>query len=349
MSFIIMKYDDLSCETYDSFERVANYVMRNNYSVSMGLIGKSLEIHNSFFVEQIKIWSTNGIEIWNHGYYHTSKEFSSSSIEEQRTSILRTQELMKKKLGIETITFGSPHNNSTETTIKILCQVAPEIKNYLFAVDGQCQTKARQLLVRCNMEIKTGNIDWNYFIYNYNLLKDLPYFIIQGHPSYWGESDFLLNKRILNFLQDEGHEFVVPSMLKESFDYSIYENEMLDSLEEFAKSANGKLALFGAGQIGREIFRYLSNCCGVKPTLFVVSDKNRINEITICGTKVVSYDEFVGSFSDFFVIPTLMSCFHDKIIEKLERDKIAYFAPGRENEYLRMINIARLRIINVHE
>lgn len=341
MSYVIMKYDDLSMETFDAFSKVAEYSIGHKLPVSMGLVGQSLEKPSNEYVESIKTWHANGIGIWNHGYYHTDEEFSSNSYEEQCRSIIQTQKLAASALGITLDTFGSPHNNSTETTISALKEVAPEITNYMFAVDGQSRTTARQLLVRCNMEIKTGIIDFDFFIHNYELLRDLPYIIIQGHPSFWDEKNFELNEKVIKYLVTQGNTFVTPSKLP-PISNETKTNDEIEKLVSYAKKHQDNLALYGAGQIGREIFRYLESQYGIRGKTFVVSDGQTINEKEICGVPVVTLSDISGK--DYGVIMTLMPNFQRMIAANLEAKGMDYYQLMSEDEYLHMVNIIRLNI-----
>lgn len=252
MAYIIMKYDDLTVENLAAFARVADFSIQGGYPIAMGLVGQSLAQGSSFYKNKLKEWSQAGIEIWNHGYVHTMEEFSSASYEQQCQSIVNTQKLMKSELGVSAVTFGSPHNNSTETTIRALKDVAPEIKNYLFAVDGTAISDARQMLVRCDMEITTGNIDFDFFKKNYEALKDFPYMVIQGHPSFWAAQDLEQNEKIIVYLRNQGNIFVTPCNLPDCGGVETSESKEHDvagELLDFA-AAHEKIALYGAGEIG---------------------------------------------------------------------------------------------------
>lgn len=345
MSYIIMKYDDLSQDTLADFSRVAEFSIYNNFPVSMGLIGLSLISDNIDYQDICRKWMNNNIELWNHGFFHTDEEFFTSSFEEQCKSIAETQRFMKEKIGKAATTFGSPHNNSTETTIQALNKVASEINNYLFAVDGTSSTKARQLLVRCNMETVTGNIDFNFFKKNYEILKDLPYMVIQGHPSFWKEKDFKLNEEIMDYLKKEGNIFITPSELPDihiEADLMRKIDDELKSFIDYIKNCDKKVALYGSGQIGRELFRFLKTKKNINVDKFVVSDGQSINEKLICDRTVLCYSEFVSIARDYIVIPALMPKFHAQIKTLMDRDGIQYYGNLGELEYLRLINLIRL-------
>ena len=127
MSYIILKFDDLKENTTEAFQKVNDHCMRYSVPVSFGLIGSSLENPSESYIGSLKRMKQEGVELWNHGYYHTEAEFSKNYYENQKESILSTQMLMKKHLGEVASTFGSPHNNSTEKTVAVLRGSFPEI------------------------------------------------------------------------------------------------------------------------------------------------------------------------------------------------------------------------------
>lgn len=345
MAYIIMKYDDLTEENLNAFSRVADFSIKEELSISMGLIGSSLAEGSITYKKKLKEWTEKGIEIWNHGYVHTSDEFSTASYEEQCRSILNTQKLMKSELGQAAVTFGSPHNNSTETTIHALSKAAPEIKSYLFAVDGTSVSDARQLLLRCDMEITTGNIDVDFFKKNYEALKNFPYMVIQGHPSFWSEEDFERNRRIINYLRKEKNIFVTPCNLPHwDINDAIYSkgHDSVKELLEFA-GAHEKIALYGAGEIGREMYRFLKSW-SVLPDMFIVSDGQSIQEREICFLPVVHLSEFSRYSKEYGVIVAMMPIFHKEVEEMLQKEGADYFCFYDKERYMDFIHYMRMQI-----
>lgn len=340
MAYIIMKYDDLSNETIDSFARVSDFSVKGGMPISMGLVGGSLSEGDEFYKNRLRGWMKDGIEIWNHGYFHTMEEFSSAPYEQQCRSISDTQMLMRSELGQSAVTFGSPHNNSTETTIRALKEAAPEIGNYLFAVDGMSISGARQLLIRCDMEVATGNIDVGFLKRNYDALRDFPYMVIQGHPSFWSEDDFRKNEEIMAYLEKQGNVFVTPRELPECAAGKQAE-DIFGELLRFAAS-HEKIALYGAGEIGREWFRFLKER-SVSPELFVVSDGQKIQEREICALPVMTLSEFVKDDKGYGVIVAMMPKFHEEVKSMLAGGRADYFCPADEEGYMRLVhNVRRL-------
>jgi peptidoglycan/xylan/chitin deacetylase (PgdA/CDA1 family) len=345
MAYIIMKYDDLMVENLTAFSRVADFSIQEGYPVSMGLVGQSLESDNKLYKNKLKEWIKGGIEIWNHGYVHSSKEFSSEPYERQRQSIWKTQKLMETELGQAAITFGSPHNNSTETTIRALKDTAPEIRNYLFAVDGSSVSDARQLLLRCDMEVTTGRIEADFFRENYEALKDFPYMVIQGHPSFWSEQDFRRNEEIMRYLRDEGNIFVTPHSLPDCGFYKeadVRGEECIKELLEFARM-HEKAAIYGAGEIGREMYRFLK-AKSVSTAAFIVSDGQEINEQEICSLPVMPLSEISGCIGEYGVIVGMMPKFHMEVEKALQREKADYFCFCDKKRYMYLVHCVRMQL-----
>ncbi len=343
MSYILMKYDDLSVESLDDFSRVADFSLNTGRPVSMGIVGRSLAEGGAPFKNQVREWWEKGIEIWNHGYFHTSEEFSSASYEQQCQSIINTQRLMKSELGRSAVTFGSPHNNSTETTIRALSEVAPEIQNYLFAVDGTSVSSARQLLVRCDMEITTGVIDIDFLKKNYCALRDFPYMVIQGHPSFWSEEAFARNEKVMDYLENEGNIFVTPCGLPEykTEGESLTDSSPAGALLEFV-AEHEKIALYGAGEIGREWYRFLRSKFIVMDA-FIVSDGQKIPEQEICTLPVVPFSQYCAQGGEGIIV-AMMPGFHSEIEKVLRDGKTDYFCPDNKEDYMKLVHYVRRQI-----
>ncbi|WP_029201338.1 DUF2334 domain-containing protein [Oribacterium sp. NK2B42] len=314
MAHIILKFDDLSQETLESFKKIHEICKKYCALSSFGLIGSSLSDPDKEYVADLKEFEKSGVEIWNHGYHHTDEEFSVCTYQQQKESIGNTQELMMKYLGNPASTFGSPHNNSTELTISVLGEHFPKIRNYLFMADASGRTDSRQLLMRCNYEIKTGLIDLDFFSKEYNRIKKYPFFIMQGHPSFWTEDDFKRFEEILRILVDDGNSFVTPKSLR---DYEIKEyredilEKEIDNIKRFFELHNS-IYYYGAGEIGREVYRYFDKR-GYKPTGFVVSDGHK-SVSDVCGVPVYELSEIFKYKTKIGIIPTILGKTHGAVL-----------------------------------
>ena len=65
------------------------------------------------------------------------------------------------------------------------------------------------------MEDGTGKVDYKYFLRNYKAggAVEKPYIVLQGHPNQWDEQRIKEFVQIIEFLQKEGCEFVLPSQM----------------------------------------------------------------------------------------------------------------------------------------
>ena len=314
MSYIVLKFDDLNEKTLPDFLTIHDYCRKIEIPVCFGLIGNSLLNAPSMkYVSSLKVMKTQDVEIWNHGFCNTEEEFSKNYHDQQSDSIRNTQTLVEKYLGEAPTTFGSPHNNSTEMTVEILGKDFPEIDNYFFMADASGKSNAGQMVMRCNYEITTGVVDLDYFQKEYNRIKAYPYFVMQGHPSFWRAEDFENFKVILNILIKDGNEFLTAKQLAKKdisgFKHKLSENWQEDMAHFYTSHKN--TVLYGAGEIGREVFRFMC-LIGLRPEAFVVSDGQR-TFTNICDVPVYYFVEARKYFGEFGIIPTLLSKNHDSV------------------------------------
>ena len=353
MAYIILKFDDLDEQTLPSFYLLYEYCRERNIPVCYGLIGKSLENPSKEYVTALLDMKAGGMELWNHGYYHSEVEFSSESAKMQKKSIQLTQDLMMKHLGEAATCFGSPHNNSTERTVGVLREFFPEIKNYFFMVDGKGLSKAHQLIMRCNYEIKTGVIDLDFFREEYKRIKEYPYFVMQGHPSFWRDSDYESFKKLLDVLFEDGNKFVTAEQLycKDiSGAYSGSAKRVCDDLVAYCKKQS-LIAFYGAGEIGREIYRFMS-MNAVEPQFFLVSDGHKDVE-EVCGVPVFTVSEKYCELVECDkngnikcgIIPTVLGKLHDEIFGMAEYEKYNIWRPeGGKELYDSLVDYIRYKI-----
>ena len=344
MSFAILKFDDLDENTLFDFKRAFLLCKKYNASTCFGLIGRSLEEPTSEYVDELHALLSEGVELWNHGYFHTEEEFSVGSYESQRYSIGKTQTLMEKHLGKAPATFGSPHNNSTEVTISVIGDNFPEIKNLLFMADGEGRININQLVLRCNYEIKTGLVDIDYFKSEYNRIKQYPYFVMQGHPSFWRDDDFERFEEILKILSADGNEFITAHKLYDenvTKSLLVFDNKWINSLSEFY-SSHDKIFFYGAGEIGREVFKY-SKYMGFVPDAFVVSDGHR-QFSELCGVPVYEFSEVKNIQESFGIIPTIFGKSHEAVFNKPEFNELDIWSAGTLASYDEFIDYIRYSI-----
>jgi len=152
------------------------------------------------------------VEVWHHGLDHKRPEFAGTSYEYQKAHFDQANQLIKKYLGIQMYTFGTPYNASDSITNRVVSEdtnykvfmyssVLPVITSGIMYMDH-----------RVNMENGTGNPEFDYFVVNYNKLKNsyTDYITLQGHPNQWTPVKLEQFKKIIDLLISEGCEFVLP-------------------------------------------------------------------------------------------------------------------------------------------
>lgn len=219
---IILKFDDLGHERYNAnFQRVADLMAQYGATGGFGVIGSWFNHENNEkTVEAIKKWHESGIEIWHHGYYHSQEEYSTNPYETQEKDFNETMKLLKNSCGITLKTFGSPYNNASETTIKVMQEKFPDIKCLLLVSDVNKISTITNFNNRCDIEVKTGVASYDEFVSNYKNAKRNKYLVVQSHPGYWADESFAEFEKVLQFLKTEGVAFMTPSQAAEYYEAS---------------------------------------------------------------------------------------------------------------------------------
>ena len=213
---IFLKADDLindySTGISKNWLRFTEYIKSKNIRASLGLIGNSLELKDG--VSDIKnrlylgflndIANTDNFEIFNHGYDHNIDiidesgkiydEFKNRSTAYQYDHLMKTQNLLKEKIGVIIHTFGAPGNAIDDSTIKALNEV-PEIKIWYY---GFSDPNKLILKRKCEIEFPAHSPDYQKFINNYDSTQ--AYLAFQIHPNNWNENQFNEFEKIIDFL-----------------------------------------------------------------------------------------------------------------------------------------------------
>lgn len=217
---IILKLDDLSVSNgVCKFSATLDYLVQKQLKAALGVIANELDSTAPKtlypYLDAKNSAGENLFEIWNHGLDHIRPEFQGTDFSYQKTHFDMADEKIKKIVGIQMHTFGTPFNGSDINTNKVVAQnenykvfllssVVPDIKNGILYLNH-----------RTNMEDGTGNPKFSFLRDNYlknkNLYKD--YMVLQGHPNMWTPEKIAQFKKIIDFLISEGCEFVLP------FDY----------------------------------------------------------------------------------------------------------------------------------
>jgi len=222
---IVFKLDDLKyveggpvSEPWDAF---ASLIMEKKIPASIGIIGNSLELGNEEYFNWIRERNESGyFEFWNHGYEHSRiirndqeiYEFSRSSLQDQVSTLRKTQDLAREKLGFEFVTFGAPFNRIDQNTVSAL-EEFPEIRIWLY---GRAEAKTTKVLSRTptlGIEYPVHKPVFYHFWNNYYFRSSEPVITIQGHPNSWSEHRLREFERIVDYLQEIGVPIIKPSSL----------------------------------------------------------------------------------------------------------------------------------------
>jgi peptidoglycan/xylan/chitin deacetylase (PgdA/CDA1 family) len=223
---VVLKLDDLRyvedgpvSRRWDDF---ATLILEKEAPASIGIIGNSMETENEEYFEWIRERHESGLfEFWNHGYNHSRierddqeiYEFSKSTLQDQVSTLRKTQDLAREKLGFEFVTFGAPYNRIDENTVTAL-EAFPEIGIWLYGPSGTESTKT--ILTRTPAVGIEYPVHWPVFYHfwnNFYFRSTEPVTTIQGHPNSWSESRLREFEMILDYLQQIGVPIIKPSSL----------------------------------------------------------------------------------------------------------------------------------------
>ncbi|OGV58643.1 MAG: hypothetical protein A2X45_22630 [Lentisphaerae bacterium GWF2_50_93] len=223
---IILKLDDMCTNGAPSngskavsprWQKVIDFVQAKKIKATIGVMGNSLEADNQKYFDYLKDLDKKGFELWNHGYMNRKAtdpkgEFEVDSVEDQKTSLEKTQKLMKDKTGIELKAFGPHWSATNEATFQALEQI-PEIKMVFFYAPPSKKTSKFIFERSVNLEVAVGNPDFDKFKEAYEKIGTRKeYIAMQGHPNMW-TTDVKWNgfEKIMNYLIDKGCVFMTAS------------------------------------------------------------------------------------------------------------------------------------------
>lgn len=150
------------------------------------------------------------LEVWHHGYDHTAPEFIGTTYAYQKAHFENANDSIKNSLRLQMRSFGAPFNHNDAVTNTVIS----ENSNYKVCMfnDPAPSAGILNLTNRVNMEIATGNPDYNFFYTNYNTYKTVytDYMVLQGHPYLWGTAELAQFSQIVDYLIAQGCVFVTP-------------------------------------------------------------------------------------------------------------------------------------------
>lgn len=226
-NIVLLKLDDLDGDfngvagVSSRWEKVTFFLEKNNIPASYGVIGDSLEADNPQYFQWLKQRVKVGnIELWNHGYFGTflkktwigvQGEFDGRAAEQQAESILRTQTLGEKRIGIKFQGFG-PHNSGVDKLTYQQLDAFPELR-YVWFYEAKDRLDRETYLIKrvVNLEFPIFRPHFNSFLEAYKRRpKELGYIALQGHPNMWNYYDYKQFVQIVRFLQAEKATFCRP-------------------------------------------------------------------------------------------------------------------------------------------
>lgn len=214
---IILKLDDLFvkegiCACAPTFD----YLIQNQIKAGFGAIAnRSDSTALATLTPYLNATNAKGeklFEIWHHGFDHIRPEFSGTGYEYQKEHFENADQILKKLLGIQLHSFGSPFNGSDSVTNQVVSE-NPNYKVFMFSsVKPAVPNGIMYLDNRVNMENGTGNPEFALFKENFEKYKNTytDYMVLQGHPNMWTPENLEQFRKIIDFLISEDCEFVLP-------------------------------------------------------------------------------------------------------------------------------------------
>lgn len=221
---IIIKLDDIGVKrNYCSASPVINVLLQRRIKAGLGVIAINLDSTAlNVFAKYLKATDEHGdtlFEIWHHGLDHSNNnppnnnpEFKGTSFEFQQEHFNRADELVRKYLGVQMHSFGSPNNASDDNTVKVMVANG----NYkVFMLNNMKDPEVNGIANfnnRVNMESATGVVNCSYFIEQYQKLKSKypDYMVLQGHANQWDAVRIAEFNKVLDYLITQKCEFVLP-------------------------------------------------------------------------------------------------------------------------------------------
>lgn len=180
--------------------------------VAVGVEGWSLESGKEGYFEALRSLVDRGwVELYNHGFTHSlsgtdpdwraTAEFRGTPCWFQREHLLRTQDLLRKTVGVTSIAFGAPGNAGDDSTVCAL-RAAPEIRIWFAGRPGARTTNLP--LSPCEAPLPHPNFD--HFQAGFN--DQARTIVLQIHPASWVDAaDASEFRRIIDFLRNHGAHF----------------------------------------------------------------------------------------------------------------------------------------------
>lgn len=220
---VFIKLDDFGVLKNNNMAITMDSIIARKLKAGIGVIAKRLNDDAlSQYEKYLTATNHNGeklIEVWHHGYDHSSnnppannQEFRGTPYEFQQEHLKLGNELVKQKLGVQMHTFGSPFNGADDNTVKAL-QQSGSYKVFLLkrGVSGY-KDGILYLDNEVRMENGTGNVNYDFFVTQYLAQKEKykDFIVLQGHPFAWDKNKLADFLKIIDHLKKEGAVFMLP-------------------------------------------------------------------------------------------------------------------------------------------
>lgn len=214
---IIIKLDDLMALKGECTAKATmDFLISNKVKFTYGVIANRIdETSYKTLAPYINAVDSNGenlLEIWHHGYDHVIPEFRDRSYEYQKQHFEEADKRVKELLNIQMHTFGAP-GNATDSVTPLVISENPNYRVFMLGYGyNQKYDNLQHWMQRVEMENGTGNVNYDYFLTNYNKFKNTfkNYMIFQGHPNGWDDNKLNEFKKIINYLKKDSCEFILP-------------------------------------------------------------------------------------------------------------------------------------------
>ncbi len=217
------------------WEKFAAYLNDRRLKFSIGVITYSLDTTSqSYFAwavdtskENYFAWikeqhASGLVEFWHHGYNHHQWlqngsdvfEFKGSGYDHQLEHLKQGQDLAREHLGFVFTTFGAPFNATDSDTVRVLAKDT-DIRVWLY---GNPADSAGKTILDRDPQV---NIEHPIFVPNFEKFAagyaassaSRRYYVIEGHPAQWNDTQFAEFERIIDFLVAHDARFVTPTEL----------------------------------------------------------------------------------------------------------------------------------------
>ncbi len=213
---IILKLDDLSVKSSSiSCKSVMDLLLQKKIQASFGIIAdrcdNTAKVALTPYLTATDVNGAKLFEIWHHGLDHKNPEFGGQPYTYQKSHFEKADQDISSYVGIQMRTFGAPFNANDANTVTVLS----ENTNYKVSLFGRTPPESSGILNltnRVNIETSTANPSYTAFVDNYNAKKSTftDYMVLQAHPNGWSTDKMSQLEQVINFLLNEGCEFVTP-------------------------------------------------------------------------------------------------------------------------------------------